>query len=343
MEELRKAHPGRVPILLANGVPFLWEPQDVELVRTKHNLCGLLSGTLPLIPQQNVFLGLPLRLLPEEVVLLLRRKAAILIDEKQAYVSPNDESKVEYLKQKEQLVLEQKEEQRKQQEDHRQRVEAALVGEAGDVKALERRRARQVAKALQDTESLDNKPEANEQEDALLKMPYLHHTPNTSAEIPGYIPTLGGSPSKLQNAYLTLQSAQAAGIWTYPSTLAERARCAVFESLHSDGYFLSTGLRFGGDFVVYPGDPLRYHSHYTATVLSTPKQPMAAFHVIASGRLGTAVKKSHLICQANTLTLDDDVALERRLAGLDDALDSDQTKPWGNVEYWSLAWAGFGT
>jgi len=47
--------------------------KDLKQARTQHNLCGLLSGTLPLIPQQNVFLGLPLRLLPEEVVYLLRQ------------------------------------------------------------------------------------------------------------------------------------------------------------------------------------------------------------------------------------------------------------------------------
>ncbi|WFC94074.1 phosphatidylinositol 3-kinase [Malassezia brasiliensis] len=94
------------------------------------------------------------------------------------------------------------------------------------------------------------------------------------------------------------------------------------------GYFLSTGLRFGGDFVVYPGDPLRYHSHYTATILATPQQPMAAYHVVASGRL---------------VTLDDTEALERRLAGYDDATDTAPAPLWGNVEYWSLAWAGFGT
>lgn len=34
-------------------------------------MTGVLSGTLPAAAQQNIFLGLPLYLLPEEVVLLL--------------------------------------------------------------------------------------------------------------------------------------------------------------------------------------------------------------------------------------------------------------------------------
>ena len=145
------------------------------------------------------------------------------------------------------------------------------------------------------------------------------------------------------NAYETLQEAAAAGVWNYPATLQERARCAVFEHLHSRGFYLSTGLRFGGEFVVYPGDPLRYHSHYTASVLCTPHEPLPAFQLIASGRLGTAVKKSHLLCQANTEILDDEEARERRLAGGDDAHNGQPASAWGNVECWSLAWAGFGT
>lgn len=342
MDALRKAYPDRVPILLANGVPYLWESRDVEYVRTQHNLCGLLSGTLALIPQQNVFLGLPLRLLPEEVVLLLRRRAAVLIDENHAYETCKDSEREHYLADEAQKILEQKEEQRQQQEEHRQRIEAAINQETGDARALERRRARQAAKEAREASQGTNETVPREP-DALAKMPYVHHTPGTSAEIPGYHPATADMQQSSVNAYTTLRDAQSAGVWTYPRTLQERARCATFEALHSKGFFLSTGLRFGGDFVVYPGDPLRYHSHYTATILATPEQPMAAFHIVASGRLGTAVKKSHLLCQANTVILDDAEALERRLAGYDDASDASPAPPWGQVEYWSLAWAGFGT
>lgn len=45
---------------------------DVQTLRIHHHICGVLSGTLPEMGQQNVFLGLPLILLPEEVVLLVR-------------------------------------------------------------------------------------------------------------------------------------------------------------------------------------------------------------------------------------------------------------------------------
>lgn len=44
---------------------------DASTLRSKYRVTGILIGTLPSISQQNVFLGLPLLLMPEEVVLLV--------------------------------------------------------------------------------------------------------------------------------------------------------------------------------------------------------------------------------------------------------------------------------
>lgn len=46
---------------------------DVRQLREQHRICGLLLGTLPQVAQQNIFLGLPMQLLPEEVVLLVSK------------------------------------------------------------------------------------------------------------------------------------------------------------------------------------------------------------------------------------------------------------------------------
>lgn len=61
------------------------------------------------------------------------------------------------------------------------------------------------------------------------------------------------SPSSPEHQYTTLESARQAGIWLYPETPAETSRCRVFEDLWYRGYFMGVGLRFGGDFLVYPG------------------------------------------------------------------------------------------
>ena len=48
--------------------------KDVKRLRIDHHISGVLSGTLPQVAQQNVFLGLPLQLLPEEVAVLLHHR-----------------------------------------------------------------------------------------------------------------------------------------------------------------------------------------------------------------------------------------------------------------------------
>jgi tRNA-splicing endonuclease subunit Sen34 len=54
------------------------------------------------------------------------------------------------------------------------------------------------------------------------------------------------------------------------------------------------GLRFGCDYNVYPGDPLRFHSHFSATSYGWDEE-FSMIDLIGGGRLGTRVKKGFLI------------------------------------------------
>lgn len=76
---------------------------------------------------------------------------------------------------------------------------------------------------------------------------YTIVVPGTSASFSWYTPT--------PHTYSTIQAAKDAGIWSYPSDLVERAKCAVFRDLWDKGYYMGGGLKFGGDFLVYPGVP----------------------------------------------------------------------------------------
>lgn len=59
--------------------------------------------------------------------------------------------------------------------------------------------------------------------------------------------------SSKQSTYATIEAAQNAGIWTYPADLHQRAKCGVFRDLWKKGHFMGGGIKFGGDFLVYPG------------------------------------------------------------------------------------------
>jgi hypothetical protein len=68
----------------------------------------------------------------------------------------------------------------------------------------------------------------------------------------------------------------------------------LFRYLHSRGFFHMPGMRFGCNYSVYPGDPLRYHSHFLATGLGWDEK-FALLDVVGGGRLGTGTKKAYMI------------------------------------------------
>jgi tRNA-splicing endonuclease subunit Sen34 len=54
--------------------------------------------------------------------------------------------------------------------------------------------------------------------------------------------------------------------WAYPRTENEKRRYAVFADLHRRGLTLTAGVKFGADYLCYPGDPMAYHACFTVRV-----------------------------------------------------------------------------
>lgn len=78
-----------------------WEPSmsdfaDFQRLRERHHIVGTMSGTLPQIPQQNLFLGLPVQLMQEEAAVLVSRGEAVFIDETSAFRRPSTTEVDEY-------------------------------------------------------------------------------------------------------------------------------------------------------------------------------------------------------------------------------------------------------
>jgi len=85
--------------------------------------------------------------------------------------------------------------------------------------------------------------------------------------------------------------------WGYPRTAAEAVRYRVFADLHARGYTMTSGAKFGGDYLAYPGDPLLYHAQYTVRCLhgSTPLHPLA---LAAAARMAHAARCVPRLCRA---------------------------------------------
>jgi tRNA-splicing endonuclease subunit Sen34 len=110
----------------------------------------------------------------------------------------------------------------------------------------------------------------------------------------------------------------------FPATLRDAAVADAFSALHERGLRMGLGPRFGGEYLVYPGDYLRYHAHFTSQVI-VRDEPIRPAELVAWGRLGTGTKKAGLLCCWD-----------------DGGSGEEEAKGKGEVEFYSLEWANFG-
>ena len=255
---------------------LLYDVNVVSWLRREHHILGVFSGSLPQVPQQNVFLGLPLRLMSEEARLLVDEDIAYVVDDTECHYafgrSPNAESLRQYMEDLE-----------------AQGRDAASA--ASQLKAAKSAQARlrmsgsnrgKNADAVNGGEvdfpayGRDGQPSGEPQSDrAQLLVPQPQAgwavTPPTASVLIPALPTLRATQPQVNGA-------------SY----------ALFRLIHSQGYYLSPGLRFGCQFMAYPGDPLRYHSHFLS-VSAEWEEEIDLLHLLGGGRLGTGVKKGFLV------------------------------------------------
>lgn len=229
-----------IPLLVTTSQVLVFELPHIKALR-KHGIVGVLSGSLPKAPQQNVFLGLPLQLSPYEALWLVEAGHCCFVDS----VSYNSK-----LAEQQQPGT----------------TQASILGNS-------------VYVVTQDTLS-------DVSEDALR------------------------CSTMTIDDFLSLH-AQKPKFWE---------NYGAFCCLRNMNYFLMPGLRFGGTFVAYPGDPLNFHSHLIVKVLKQNEQ-VKLLDIVASGRLATAVKKAWILV---------------------DAKPPKSKVAQGGSKAFSIEWAGFG-
>ena len=298
-----------IPISLICGRYLLFSADVVTYLRREHRICGVLVGTLPQIPQQNVFLGLPLELMPEEARLLVEKNVAYIIDDvkvhKEEMKRLSDQDRTRYIQNLEQQGL------------HASRLQAERKEEQRE-KALKELEQRKKATNRDSSESPSAPQSGNDKPDDLLFAPEL------------------ASASALASSGASIHTKTAFGITpatSYPlfskiqpllcqTSLPEvPPSYPLFAHLHSLGYFLSPGLRFGCQYLAYPGDPLRFHSHFLVVAAEWDEE-INLMDLVAGGRLGTGVKKGFLI------------------GGAENAAGESIDTTSGNVRTFSIEWAG---
>lgn len=273
-----------VPISLIAGRYLLFDVDVATYLRRTYHICGVLIGGIPQAPQQNVFLGLPVELQPEEAKLLIEKEVAYLVDDLAWHTEFfKTEDKKRYT---ESIRSQGANAKRLAEESARERSKKALSRQA----ILKARK--EASEGHGEGCEPSDTPLSAENEDHLLfdtsrptSLPSNSH--NTSTSRWAVTPTttyssISPSQSLIKRSDILVSS-------SYP----------LFEHLHSKDYYVMPGLRFGCNYNVYPGDPLRFHSHFLAVGYDWDEDiPM--LDLIGGGRLGTAVKKGFLIGGADS-------------------------------------------
>jgi len=278
--------PNPFPISCIAGRYLLFDPPTIAHARRTHNITGVLIGTIPNLSQQNIFLGIPLELTPEEARVLVEQSYAYIVDDaevhRQGFLEMKREDRLKLLRDlDEQGMRHSREIARKAEE----RSEQALKE-----KGITTRTAKRDAPIKQPATERESNAEGKADADTSLFN--VDTSPTTKLSRPPQ------SEKKLDPTFFTPTTSHPPLPLPQPSSPlplpAVPRSYPLFKLLHTRGYFMMPGLRFGCHYSVYPGDPLRFHSHFLATGLGWDEE-FELLDVIGGGRLGSGVKKAYLI------------------------------------------------
>ncbi|KAL1587493.1 hypothetical protein WHR41_03960 [Cladosporium halotolerans] len=305
------------PIFTVAHKYILYDVDTVSHARAAHNITGVLIGGLPQAPQQNVFSGIPLELMPEEARLLVEKGVAYLVDDVKAHkdgvlggaLAPEERRAFQNALRKHGAAAardaERKMEERKKgalekkfgSSDWNDIPEDMLLstGKRGAKKGKKAgsrtpvpnsAAASGTATPAEEVESLFTPVEAGPASGPPKTGPPRAPSVASSAEPTPFAVTPATSTPPLNPIPPPPQ--EELPLPDVPSSYP------LFKHLHEKSYFMSPGLRFGCQYTAYPGDPLRFHSHFLCSGMGWEEE-FDLLDIVGGGRLGTGVKKGYLI------------------------------------------------
>jgi tRNA-splicing endonuclease subunit Sen34 len=267
------------PIFFSGGRYLLYDIDTITYVRREHHICGVLIGTIPHISQQNVFLGTPLELMPEEARILAEKGHAYVVDDVESHaailmLSPAERNAFSRMLEKQGKEASQNSQKRSDNKKEEWKRKVAKRKAAGN------RSAESAAEPERSGTAMD--------QDADTTLFASSAAISTKASSRAAAEKFFVTPSTSHPPLATPAEESALPLPTVPQSYP------LFAYLFSKGFFMSPGLRFGCHYCVYPGDPLRFHSHFLAVGKKWDEE-FQLLDVVGGGRLGTAVKKAYLL------------------------------------------------
>ncbi|MCJ8733149.1 hypothetical protein PDJAM_G00219770 [Pangasius djambal] len=256
-----------VNINFCGSTPLLWRAADIRKCREDVGVIGTLVGSLARQPRQNVRLGRPLEILQEEARLLVETGKATAVRHKEMFETEESRLKAAELYQ---ARLEQSYEE-----------QCAL--------ALENKKAvlqRVISEKQNDKKGNEGAEQAVRERLESLEKSFSF--PRSAMAVQLCTARAGFSHCPEEHAFL-------AADWPMPRDKRSETRFRVYKDLRRKGFYLTAAGKFGGDYLVYPGDPLRFHAHFIALCLPMDEK-LPLCDVLAIARLGSNVKKTVLLC-----------------------------------------------
>lgn len=283
-----------IAISFIAGRYLLFDVKAVSYLRREHKVCGYNIGTLPQSPSQNVFLGLPTLIMPEEAQLLIDQGLAYLLDDARAHdqaVYDRNQARKDEFRAKVQRQAGEVEKMRTQQQASAKRRALSRKSNNSEEKPKSEE-SNHPSSLLDFDEPSEPAPSASPEPSDSIR---ANDTPIKLLSTPTSALTYHVTPttSRLlldttQHNLNTFSQASTKAILNLPPSYS------LFRHLHSRGYFMTPGLRFGCQYAAYPGDPLRFHSHFLAVGLGWEEE-IDLMDIVGGGRLGTGVKKGFLL------------------------------------------------
>lgn len=279
-----------LPIAISHieGRYLVFDINAITYLREHYRICGVFIGTLPQNPSQNVFMGLPMEIMPEEAQTLIDEAICFILDDAYAHdialAEANRRRQRTYVKEHESRALE-------------------IAEEKAREKEFEKRKALKKVKAKQGIESMRSSTETvtPSTEETQRPLPASDSTAQSESLFESPSDQTSTNPTQAQ-PNLTITPASSSVLVSYdpPEKPIRRipglntSSYNLYKHLNSKSYFQTPGLRFGCQFCVYPGDPLRFHSHFLAVGYEWDEE-IDLMDVVGGGRLGTGVKKGWLV------------------------------------------------
>jgi tRNA-splicing endonuclease subunit Sen34 len=277
-----------IHVSMCRGVFLVWSPDHVFLLRSRYRIVGALLGALPFAAQQNDTASVPLSLSYEELALLhslgcLRLHVApdsvarLGADARAAYYARR--KAIEQLRFSIALL-------QRRVLELKFRAAAGAAGKKrkqppsdGSAAAADAATT-DFAVSLDDIADAESKIAAN---GAALDQLFAEYAASCAVD----------ADDAADAAALTADGAPASELPPLPASTTA-AHCAVFADLWQRGFYLTSASKFGGDFLAYMGDPLKYHAAFVV-VVSRSNEPLLLCEIAALGRLANAVKKTGVI------------------------------------------------